>query len=120
MDDRRGFFQLRNHWAKHTLRHLTSPELRVYLVLRAYRNSGTGKACPSLKTLSAQAGISRSQVQVALDRLEERCLIERDKMRWGNTGRYAHNDYRVLDEDQGTNTGKQVMAQYRKTGNGEA
>lgn len=112
-----GWFALRNSWAKNSLRNLTTPELRVYLLLRAYRNSGTGMACPSIKTMAKETGIAASSVQVGLDRLEQRGLIERFQARWKGSERFAYNDYRVLDEDQGANTSKQVMVRYRKTGN---
>jgi predicted transcriptional regulator len=114
-----GFFQLRNKWVKDKLRNLTTPELRVYLVLRAHRFSATGISHPSLKTLAKETGIARSGVQKGLDRLEQRGLIERSLARWENSGKFSYNEYRVLDEDQGTNTPKQVMARYLKTGNGD-
>jgi Helix-turn-helix domain len=73
--------------------------IKVYLVIGLYSDFGTGWAYPSIRTIAAQAGLSRQTVLAAVDELTRAGLLATNKSRGRSTA------YRVLREAPSRPTG---------------
>lgn len=88
------FFRVYNHIFSHNL---TPRDIAVYCCLCKHRNSVTGVAFPSRKTIARACGISKTDtVDKALKRLCEVGLIEKHHQYTPNGG-YKSNIYTIPD-----------------------
>lgn len=84
-----GFVMIPNSLIEHS--DFTLHELVVYIVLKKYRNSKTGKCYPGLATITDEARISRSAALRTIASLEGRGVIQVERARNRN------NVYTVAD-----------------------
>jgi hypothetical protein len=59
--------------------------IKVYLIIGLYSNFGTGWAYPSIRTIAAQAGLSRQTVLAAVDELTRAGLLATSKSKGRST-----------------------------------
>lgn len=69
----------------------------VYMTLCLYANNTTKRAHPSVDAIADVSGVSRRTVFNALTALEDNGYVTRKK-RQGKSGKYASNDYYLLDK----------------------
>ena len=88
------FFRVHDHIFSHSL---APRDIAVYCCLCKHRNSDTGVAFPSRKTIARECGISKTDtVDKALKRLCEVGLIEKHHQYTPNGG-YKSNIYTIPD-----------------------
>ena len=88
------YFRVHDHIFSHGL---TPRDIAVYCCLCNHRNSGTGIAFPSRKTIARECGIGKiDTVDKALKRLCEAGLIEKHHQYTPNGG-YKSNIYTIPD-----------------------
>lgn len=71
----------------------------VYLVIKAYTNWKTGKAFPSIETISEKSGVSRAQVVRSLAALTAKGYL--DKVKAGRKNNYTLREKVTLKDEEG-------------------
>lgn len=98
MAEHKSFVLLEDWWIRKELADIaTLAALRLYLVLRTYRNHKTGKCVVGTAKLMKQAKLLRRSITRAIDELSKLCLIEVNQLRHSKEQKYASNEYTVFD-----------------------
>src|SRR5215471_11133730 len=91
-------------------RNMSGSDWHVYVVIAFHADNFSGKAHPSLSRISAITGISRRHVSRSIDRLEERGLVRRQKVR--RKGGWDRSTYQIVAADSAAqNTAPVIVPQ---------
>ena len=94
-------------------RNMSGSDWHVYVVIAFHADNFSGKAHPSLSRISAITGISRRHVSRSIDRLEERGLVRRQKVR--RKGGWDRSTYQIVAADSAAqNTAPVIVPQFDK------